>query len=313
MKITLIVATYNGQDTLPVSLASLDKVLLPANIQLNAIFVDNDSNDNTLHLLQNFSPSFQYNVLKQPKKGKNAALNTIFEHKSLLGEYLIFSDDDVIFEPNFFIEYTRAFDLFHNCSVFGGAVLPHWETPPSKALLNGIDEVVAFAITPLERGYTTGEIAPEKLHGPNMAIKTEVFETGIRFNEHIGPNGGNYMMGSETELLLRLRNEGYRATFISDASVKHIIHSYQLSTKWLRGRAYKAGRSMMMHQLKNQTFKRVPEIFGLPRWAALMILQKYVSTIIQSKRSSQFYKSLWISSHLRGYCKQYTMHLKDRK
>lgn len=305
MKITLVVATHNGEESLAQSLESLEQVHIPKDVTFNTIYIDNNSDDNTSYILKNFEPEFSHTVLSQLKKGKNSALNTIFEHHDILGDFLIFSDDDVIFSKDFITNYASLFRNYPNHKVFGGIVTPHWQKVPSEELLNGIDEVVAFAVTPPSRGYAPGEIEPEKLHGPNMALKKEIFNNGFRFNEDIGPNGGNYMMGSESELLLRLKAQNYKAIFAEDVQVKHIIFSYQLSPKWLKGRAYKAGRSMLMHQLKTEAFKRVPEFFYYPRWAVKQRIKHYLMTLLYMKNSKNFYRSLWLSNHLRGYCDEY--------
>jgi hypothetical protein len=38
-----------------------------------------------------------------------------------------------------------------------------------------------------------------------MAIRTAVFQSGVRFDASIGPRNSSYAMGSETELVLRGR------------------------------------------------------------------------------------------------------------
>ena len=310
MRVTLVVASYNGQETLSQSLQSLEAILIPQSIQFNVIYIDNASTDSTSTILSSFKPPFPFCLLYQKKKGKNAALNIIFDHHESLGEYIIFSDDDVVFSSTLLLEYEKVFKRYPSLSIFGGSVRPFWLAPPPKQVIEGVDSVVAFAITPEEKGYASGIISPEKLHGPNMVIKKGVFEKGIRFNESIGPNGENYMMGSETELLLRLKTQGYQAAFSIEASVKHIIHPYQFTNEWIKARAFKAGRSMLMHQIKNAKFKRVPELLGYPRWALIMSLKKRLLAAVTYRSSSKYYNYLWTSHHLKGYCMQYKVYIR---
>lgn len=316
MKLTLVVATHNGIDTLPQSLDSLTTVLkqpaaneLPnasGRLDINAVYIDNNSNDGTFSLLQTVARKHSHiTVLQQTKKGKNAALNTVFEYPALLGDVLIFSDDDVIFPLNLFSGYAVLAEQHPNQHIFGGVVNAHHEQTPPPALLAGIDAVVAFAITPTDKGYQTGLIAPEKLHGPNMAIRRSVFDQGVRFNETIGPNGSNYMMGSETELLLRLRESGHQAIFDRSIQVGHLVAAEQLSDSWLQRRAYKAGRSMLMHQLKNQTFKPTRELLGYPLWAWRMSMVDRLTAMLSVSKSERFYRALWRGHHLLGYCHEY--------
>lgn len=307
MKISIIVATFNGEETLQDSLDSLNNLSLPEDVELKIIYVDNNSTDSTPSILSAFSCKFDFTHLKQEKKGKNSALNTVFEHPELLGELLIFSDDDVIFPTDFLIRYQQLSQQWPEAGIFGGRIDARWPSSPNQALLEGVDKVVAFAITPTEWGYESGLIDPVKIHGPNMAVRAKYFQD-IRFNENIGPNGGNYMMGSETELLFRLKEAGVSAVFDFDNAVQHIIMPYQFDEDWLSSRAYKAGRSMVMHQIKNNQFSGVPEVLGYPRWALAQVVKLTIKKWLTSKSNSEYYRALWRSSHLTGYCAQYKQH-----
>jgi glycosyltransferase involved in cell wall biosynthesis len=311
--ITLVIATYNGARTLSKTLASINELEIPDYCEFNVIIIDNNSNDDTSELLTEYHCQHILAKLRQTKQGKNAALNLIFEGDVALGELLIFSDDDVIFPEDFVKRYLELIIEQPEISIFGGAVIPHWPNEVPHKILGGIDAVVAFAITPATAGYQTGLIDPVKLHGPNMAIRSNVFAQGIRFNEDIGPNGGNYMMGSETELLYRLKNTGYQAFYHQELKVQHIIRPEQLSRNWIASRAYKAGRSLVMHQIQNKQNIVVNELRGLPRWALLKRWKMLLAKLITPNKSSKGYKLLWQSSHLEGYCDEYKHYMEKLK
>jgi glycosyltransferase involved in cell wall biosynthesis len=307
--LSLVIATYNGARTLPKTLASINKLEIPADCQFNVIIIDNNSKDATSKLLDEYRCEHTLIKLHQPKQGKNSALNLIFEKDISLGQLLIFSDDDVIF-PNDFIKMYHQLTISQpEINIFGGAVIPHWPSEVPSGLLEGIDAVVAFAITPAEAGYQTGLIEPVKLHGPNMAIKRHVFTQYMKFNENIGPNGGNYMMGSESELLYRLREAGYNAYYQHDLKVEHIIRPEQLSQNWIAGRAYKAGRSLLMHQIKNKQTITVATIASYPRWALLQYWSKKTRRLFTKNSSQLGYALLWQSNHLKGYCDEYKSYM----
>jgi glycosyltransferase involved in cell wall biosynthesis len=287
--------------------------MIPNNCIFNVVIIDNNSNDDTSELLTEYNCHHTIAKLHQTKQGKNSALNLIFEGNVPLGELLIFSDDDVIFPESFIKRYLQLKISQPEISMFGGAVIPHWPNEVPRAILEGIDAVVAFAITPATAGYQTGLIDPVKLHGPNMAIRSNVFAQGIRFNENIGPNGGNYMMGSETELLYRLKNAEHDAYYEHELKVQHIIRPEQLSRNWIASRAYKAGRSLVMHQIQNKQNIVVNELRGFPRWALLKRWKMQLAKLITQSKSIRGYKLLWKSSHLQGYCDEYKNHMEKFK
>lgn len=309
MNITLVIATFNGEETLKESLNTINLIEAGDNY-FNIIYINNNSADSSFSILEEFSSKHDFLLLQQEKRGKNSALNTIFNYIDKLGDLIIFSDDDVLFTADFVLNYAKFAKAYQDAYIFGGRVDAYWSEQPKAELLDGIDSVVAFAITPEERGYKTGYVKPEQLHGPNMAIRKEVFLSGVRFNESIGPNGSNYVMGSESELLLRLKNMGFSAVYDHDNPVKHIIMPYQLTEKWLSGRAFKAGRSMLMHQKKSNCFKPVSQILGYPRWALIQAIKFYIIMLVRPKSRVSYYQALWKFNHLRGYCFEYELNKK---
>ena len=304
-RITLVVATYNGERTLPNLIDSINLLDKPRAVQFNVIFINNNSNDETSLILSEKKLRYPVTILFEEKQGKNAALNRIFKSDVDLGELLIFSDDDVVLPRDFIERYYLVIQQFPDIEIFGGCVEPLWIKQPPENLLLGIDIVVAFAITPKDREYLSGPIDPIKLHGPNMAIRSSVFSGSVRFNEDIGPNGKNYMMGSETELLYRLKKKGYSAHFDELNVVSHVIWPEQLESRWLKKRAYRAGRSLIMHQCETGVHIKSSEINGFPRWALYKRYKLMIKKVLRFYDGVYQYRALWESSHLKGYCDEY--------
>jgi len=304
--LSLVIATFNGEKTLPRALASINQMVLPELTTFNIIIIDNNSSDATATLLNTFKCKFSFISLFQIKAGKNAALNTIFNDSVPLGELIIFSDDDVIFPVNFLQLYCQLYRSHQYYTVFGGTVAPCWPYPPNQAMLAGIDPVVAFAITPPSAGYLDGEIDPIKLHGPNMAITLTAFGQDLRFNENIGPNGGNYVMGSETDILYKLKAKNNKAYFCSTLEVQHIIRVSQFQSKWLAARAFKAGRSLVHHHINQRNTNTVALLFHYPRWALAKYLKDSFKFYLQfGIKNISYYKHLWARNHIKGYLSEY--------
>jgi len=89
-----------------------------------------------------------------------------------------------------------------------------------------------------------GEHPAGKIWGPNMMVRRRVFDHGLRFNPMIGPAGNNYVMGSETEFLLRASDAGHKAVYAPSALVYHQIRPEQLTHSWICGRAFRVGRGL---------------------------------------------------------------------
>jgi glycosyltransferase involved in cell wall biosynthesis len=305
--ISIIFATYNGSSTIEKTLQSLERLNYPENITFTITIVDNNSTDNTLEILHKYTEKLPLVVLQESRKGKNSALNKALTLIDELGELIIFSDDDVIFSEDVLEKYLNVANNETEYSLFGGKIIPHWLEQPPQEILEGIPQTVAFALTADEDGYKQGAIEAIKIHGPNMAVRKELFLQGMGFDESIGPSGNNYVMGSETDFLFRAEKKGYKAFYDSTIIVEHIIRPYQYTNLWLKNRAYKAGRSFFYEQLRKGINTEVPTIMGRPRWALKkMVIQKVKMYLALSiGRLNVFYKNLWLSNHLSGYVAEY--------
>ena len=103
-----------------------------------------------------------------------------------------------------------------------------------------------------------GEIPPDLVFGPNMAIRSSLFHAGNRFDESIGPRGVSYPMGSETELVLRLHRGGHRAMHVQNAVIEHFVRGEQLTEKWVMARAIRFGRGQHRLRPNLRLWGRIP-------------------------------------------------------
>jgi glycosyltransferase involved in cell wall biosynthesis len=204
------------------------------------VVVDNGSTDETAEVIASFANRLPLHSVLEPRVGKNSALNTGLG--LIEGDLTVLTDDDVFPRTDWLVQLRSAADAHQECAMFGGAVVPRWESAP-PTWLEWIDLGPIFTITPAH--MQDGTLPPEQvtwIQGPNMAVRASVFRTGARFNPSIGPSGSSYPMGSETELLLRLCRKGYKAWHVQDAIVEHFVRTEQLNQSWILQRAIRYGR-----------------------------------------------------------------------
>jgi hypothetical protein len=124
-------------------------------------------------------------------------------------------------------------------TIFGGSIVPRWESPPPD-WVQWVDMRSMFSIT--DPALADGPASTGTLFGPNLAFRSDLFRQGLRFDSSIGPSGTRYAMGSESELVLRLLRQGYKAWHAQDACVEHFIEKDHLTTQWVLRRAVRFGR-----------------------------------------------------------------------
>jgi hypothetical protein len=259
--LTLLFATYNGAHTLPRMLDALTRLKEPEG-GWHVVVIDNGSTDATLDILAAFQQRLPMVVLREPRRGQNAARNTGLDARR--GDLMVFTDDDVIPDPAWLQRLRAAADRHPEFDVFGGTILPLWEAQPPPWVIDVVPKGIAFALTPSDRG-----IGPMPLHwafGPNYAVRSRYFDQGHRFRVDLGPREGPYPMGGETEFLSRIGKHGACGYFVKDAIVRHIIRPWQFEPRWLRRRACNFGRSQYHVDQRNTGEEVSSRLFGVSRW-----------------------------------------------
>jgi glycosyltransferase involved in cell wall biosynthesis len=264
--ISLVFTSFNGAKTLPLMLNSLTTLTPPKN-GWKIIAVNNASTDETNDILNQFTGKLPLTILFEKKLGKNNALNSAIPYFE--GEHIVFTDDDIIPNPDWLINFELAVNNNEQYSVFAGEVRHHWLSPPPKWLIQMAAEGRAYAGTPLD--LPGGSIDWKKIKGPNLMVKSDIFEN-VMFSPDIGPDGTtNYVAGSETEFLKRLHHMGHSMLFVPQASVKHIVRKKQNQLSTVLKRYFRIGKGAE-RLMPTQYEDGIPTLFGFPRYWVKQVL-----------------------------------------
>ncbi len=257
--LTVLIATHNGAKTLPKALPAYCQLQAPAG-GWKLVIVDNGSTDETKQIIHSFRDRLPLTYLFESARGKNAALNAGLA--SVEGDLIVLTDDDTLPRSDWLIEMRRAADSHPSFSVFAGTVVPSEEVIPGDWVP---DWVLGPAFSITDPSWKPGPIGPEQVFGTNMAIRTEVFRSGYRFDVDLGPRGTDYPMGSETELTVRLANAGFKAWYCKEAIVEHVIRTFQMNRAWILRRAIRLGRGEFRIWIRYWNIE--PRLwFGIPRY-----------------------------------------------
>jgi GT2 family glycosyltransferase len=205
---------------------------------VQVIVADNADDAATRRTSEGYADRLELVYLVETAPGKNSALNTALPRAT--GDLFIFTDDDIVAPSDWLAETAGAASRWPEHAVFGGRVLPMWPSAcPDR--LNDV-RYLGPCFTVLDRDAAEGPSTGFTPFGPNMAIRRDVFDSGVRFDPRVGPRNASYIMGSETELLRRLKKAGHVPVYIPGSIVYHRIRQEQLTDRWLYGRAFRYGR-----------------------------------------------------------------------
>jgi len=271
---SVVFATCKRDDILKKSLDGY-KNLTFDHKNFEIVVIDNACLESTKKLIEQYSRDIPLKYLSEPTPGKNHALNSALN--GLNGQWYIFTDDDVIPECNWLNAINEGIINNPKYRIFGGSIKPYIKNWPKWIDLTNPHMQSAFVIKHSSIPYE--EISPKAVWGPNMIVHSDLFNNDFKFNTQIGPQGKNYIMGSETELLARLEKQGYSAIFLGQASVYHQIRPEQLSTQWIKGRAIRHG---MGEGYKSPNALNAAQIFGMPRFEVIKTIKMWTKHFIFS-------------------------------
>jgi glycosyltransferase involved in cell wall biosynthesis len=259
------------------------------------VVVDNGSNDETEQVVSSFGKRIPVRYILESRPGKNFALNTGLE--LLEGDLAVFTDDDALPRPDWLVQLRRVADTQPDYSMFGGVIVPRWETTPPD-WISWVPQSPVYSVT--DPTWKEGPIEAINLFGPNMAVRSQIFQSGHRFDTSIGPRGSNYPMGSETEFVLRIARQGYRAWHVEAGVVEHLIQTEQMRKSWVWQRALRLGRGR--YRLSFLAGEREQLFFGIPRFLFWDIPKKAVRVVLAflTLRRKTLFHSIWYFNFRRG-------------
>jgi glycosyltransferase involved in cell wall biosynthesis len=293
--LTVLMATYNGASTLPEVLDAYCKLDSPDG-GWKLVVVDNGSTDSTKEVITSFRSRLPLTYIFEPILGKSAALNTGL--LSITGDLVVMTDDDALPRPDWLVQMRLAADCQPSFSIFGGAIVPHWEIPPEDWILAWCSRL-SITDPALEEGPIPATLA----YGPNMAVRSEIIKAGYTFDNSLCPVGPRYRMGEDTDFAQTLSKAGFRAWHCKRGVVAHMIQRNQMTREWVLRRAVPSGRSDYRQEFRDDP-NSPPLLLGIPRYMIREILTQVLrfgrARLSQDAGADTIFRERWQLHYLLG-------------
>jgi len=217
----------------------------------------------TEEVVKSFSRSLPIRYLFEPETGKSHACNCAARHAR--GEYIVWTDDDVLVDQNWLASYAAAFVQYPDAVFFGGPIIPVFDGTPPAWLAKILPQIPsAFGKRDLGSESFTFTSKTPLPFGANFAVRT-LEQLRHPFDPSLGPRGNTRVAGGETEMLEGMVEAGLSGRWVPDARVKHYIPKALQTTRFIRKYYYAFGegearRGRRLHDVA------VPMLFGAPRY-----------------------------------------------
>lgn len=270
---SVVIATADRPRGLAATLRSLEGCDPPAGVtSIHVVVADNGSNSETRKISERDYAGLDTDYLSVDRRGKTVAQNRAVEATD--ADLLVFTDDDVEFEPTWMAELSRAAREWPDHLLFGGRVDPIWPVAETPSYLEQ-SAYQGLLFTRVDRGDEEGPIPDFRPLGPNMAVRREAFDRGVRFDETIGPGSGGLSMGDELDIAFQLERLGQTAVYVPSSRVFHHVREEQLSLPWLLRRGLDYGR-MTAHFDRGEA---APTVLGVPRWVYRAVSERCAEAV----------------------------------
>jgi glucosyl-dolichyl phosphate glucuronosyltransferase len=283
MKITVAICTWNRSQLLDKTLAEMQKLVIPHDVDWQLVIVNNNCTDDTDHVLARHSQSLPLQRLLETKQGLSHARNCAVDACS--GDFLIWTDDDVLVDPHWMQEYCLAFQKWPQATFFGGRIRPWFEVDPPAWILNNTATLQGMLVL-RELGDQQSKLGERLPFGANMAFRRSVFDE-FRFDPRVGIQGSDRIAGEETELFRQLRANGHTGVWVPTASVQHFVTRDRLTVDFMWRYHVGLGRTEVR---LNGLAPAEKKLLGAPRWICRLLLESAARSFI----SRAFAKSCWV-------------------
>ena len=242
MRFTVAVCTWNRAALLRQFLGRL-ALVRHAPGDWEVLVVNNNSTDDTELVLDDFEGRLPLRRAFEPKPGHSHARNTAVGQAR--GEYVVWTDDDVLVEEGWLAAYARAVERHPEAALFGGPIRPRFEgTPPAWLSAAWRDVGPVFAARELGDEPFELDEKGELPYGANFVVRARE-QRRFPYDPALGRRLEGGTLGEETAVIRAILAAGAKGWWVPDAAVEHWIPKERQTVGYLRAYYALQGRTFL--------------------------------------------------------------------
>ncbi|MEJ7809950.1 MAG: glycosyltransferase [Gemmatimonadaceae bacterium] len=262
VRLTVAICTWNRCELLRQTLEQMTRLVIPAGIDWELLVVNNNCTDRTDDVLAEFASRLPIRRLFEPSAGLSHARNRALREAT--GEYVLWTDDDVLVAERWVAEYCAAFAQWPEAAIFGGPIDPVFVGTPPDWLPDVLPRVSAvFALLDLGDEARAFDAAATPF-GANMVVRTSE-QRRYPYDPTLGLSWGrprSLLGGEETAVLERMIADGIQGRWVPTARVRHFIPTHRQRISVIRRYFIGYGE----YNAREAKADGAPYLFGRPRW-----------------------------------------------
>jgi glycosyltransferase involved in cell wall biosynthesis len=230
--VSLIICCYNSETRIPETLHHISRLIIPKEIIVELIIVDNNSTDNTseiaLKTWSDLASPFCLNLMHEPKAGlAHARKAGVLKSKGSIG---IFCDDDNWLSKDYLVNAVQVLQSNNSIGLLGGCStanskieLPPWFYKKAQSFAVGI------------QSNSSGDVTYRKyLWGAGLSFRIEFLKNIYSSLDPLvlGRTGANLSSGDDGEIAAWFIMGGYKLYYSEDLFFIHFIEPNRLTKEY---------------------------------------------------------------------------------
>jgi glycosyltransferase involved in cell wall biosynthesis len=269
--ISVVVCTYNRAKSLQKTLESIRASAVPERLSWEVIVVDNNSEDNTKAIVDDFARRSGLAVVYafEGKQGIRHARNRGMREAK--GGIIAFIDDDVLVDKLWLENIMRLFRETDAVAA-GGKILPLWAKTPPKWLREELHKFLAL----LDYGDERLRITEPKLWTANLAVRAPILRKYGGFD-----SACTLSRGEDVELIDTLLRNSEKIYYCPEMLAHHCIPEARMKKSYFRRWRYGYGEyraQRMKAQGTPGAGRRLP-LFAVSNLVKSLCMYLYVQLI----------------------------------
>jgi glycosyltransferase involved in cell wall biosynthesis len=258
---SVVICTWNRAPLLDQALTQLRALEAPPGVSWELLVVNNNCTDDTDAVITRHAPALPVRRLFEGRPGKSHAANLAVAEAQ--GGLVLWTDDDVLVEPDWLAQYVRAAAAWPDAAFFGGVVEPHFAAEPPDWIRRHLARLQLYYAACDYGGDERPFLGLQRAVGANLAFRADVLKR-YRFDTHFGPRAEATVGGGMEENLIQeaVIRDGHQGVWIPAARVRHVIPAARLTARFI----WQRHRDEVRFMIRRYGLPDMLPIDGFPRW-----------------------------------------------
>jgi len=301
LEVTVVICTRNRGDLLRRVLGSLSRLKDIESLSWEVVVVDNGDPGVVSKVVEEFTDRLPIRWVPESTPGLSHARNKGVSEAR--GKYIVWTDDDVLVDPNWLSAYVNAFRAYPEAVAFGGQIEPVLDQPTpgwfeaNKDLLADLMAKREFEQQPLS---VEQDILP---FGANYAVRAEE-QKAVQYESKLGVSPTMMRSGEESQVISHILTTGHGGRWVSGSKVFHVIPSERQSKSYII-KYYKGqgethaflNEHGMAWSADHELPKNSPILFGAPLWAWRRALKSGLCCAAGRLMQGSRFEVRWLTYH----------------